>query len=145
LPFSAERLRGIREAKNLTQEQLQVLTGIHHSRIARYERGKGVPTVENLDRLSVALDVTTDYLLSRGFDGIPFTIAATEMALKVFEDHSGFTNDDHVRCRRVVDHPDAPRTSAGWKSLAEMMKLGLGPLDGQGATDRSKLRVIPKG
>lgn len=144
MPFQPDRLRGIREAKGLTQEDIQSLTGIDHSRIARYERGKGTPSVDNLDRLARALDVTSDYLLGNGFDDVDFGKAAALMSLTVFERDDRYSETDKARCRRVLAHPDAPRTAAGWRSLAEMMSLGLGPTEGSSSEERRKLHAVRK-
>jgi transcriptional regulator with XRE-family HTH domain len=141
VPFEPNRLRGIREAKSLTQEDVQNLTGIDHSRIARYERGKGTPTIDNLDRLARALDVTSDYLLGVTWADVTFDRAATIMALEVFERDA--SAGDCERCRRALGHPDAPRTAKAWRALAEMMALGVGPSEDTTLDTRAKLRAVP--
>jgi ribosome-binding protein aMBF1 (putative translation factor) len=48
-------LREKREAKKLTLEQLQELTGIGFSYLIQLEKGRSNPTVETLEKLSFAL------------------------------------------------------------------------------------------
>jgi len=72
-----ERLRTLRRQKNLSQEELGKLAGVHFTHVSRYERGISRPASDTLRRLANALGVTGDYLL----DG------STEEAAKArFED-----------------------------------------------------------
>lgn len=59
------RLKRLREAKRMTQEQLADATGILRSSIARYEtRDMGI-TVETAGKLATALGCTIDELIGR--------------------------------------------------------------------------------
>lgn len=51
------RLAQIRKAKGLSQAQLSKLSGVSRIAIARYETGKCSPTLQTLEKLSVALGV----------------------------------------------------------------------------------------
>lgn len=57
------KLREIRKAKGMTQEQLAKASGIHRITIAKYEAGKVDPKTENAERLAAALGVTVDDLI----------------------------------------------------------------------------------
>lgn len=57
------RLRLLRNEKNLTQQQVADALGIERSLYARYEYGSRTPPVDNLIKLSEFFNVTTDYLL----------------------------------------------------------------------------------
>ena len=57
------KLREIRKRNGLSQERLSELSHVDRVSISRYETGKKKPSVDNLKRLAVALDVTTDELL----------------------------------------------------------------------------------
>jgi len=56
-------VREAREAKGLTQEDLEGLTGIRRSYISDMERGQRNPTIRALQRIAVALSVQPEELL----------------------------------------------------------------------------------
>lgn len=63
-----ERLRKAREHRGLSQGQLAERAGFQASAISHFETKARRPSFENLKKLADALDVTTDYLLSRTDD-----------------------------------------------------------------------------
>ncbi len=127
MPFRRDRLKGIREAKGLTLKDLADGCGLHLSRIGRYEAGPDEPNSRSLEALAAALDVSADYLLGREGEGVPFIRAAILQSLERFLRDASLPETDARRFRRIADHPGAPRSSAGWKALKEMLDLGLGP------------------
>lgn len=58
-----ERLKKLREEKGISQIRLSVEVGVAQESISAYERGKAVPTCENLVKIAKYLDTSTDYLL----------------------------------------------------------------------------------
>ena len=52
-----ERLRLLREQKNLTQVEIQDRTGFFSSYVSRIENGHSVPSVETLQKWARALDI----------------------------------------------------------------------------------------
>lgn len=58
-----ERLARLRKERNLTQQQLAEIAGMHVVQINRYEGGVSQPTVDALKRLAIALSVSADFLL----------------------------------------------------------------------------------
>lgn len=52
-----ERLRGVREKKNLSQGDVEKRTGLLRCYISRVENGHTVPSVETLEKLARALEV----------------------------------------------------------------------------------------
>lgn len=52
-----ERLRGVREKKNLSQGDVEKRTGLLRCYISRVENGHTVPCVETLEKLARALEV----------------------------------------------------------------------------------------
>lgn len=60
-----ERLRSLREASGLTQEQLGQEIGAGKVPISRYEAGHVLPNIQNLVRIAEALKCSTDYLVGR--------------------------------------------------------------------------------
>ena len=61
--FRGDRLRSIREKRNLTQDELAARLGFGQSQMTKYENGKSEPTPEIIVRLARELSVTTDWLL----------------------------------------------------------------------------------
>lgn len=59
----AKRLRALRNARNLTQQEVANRLGIHRSTYAKYETGDNEPDHETLQRLADFFDVSVDYLL----------------------------------------------------------------------------------
>ena len=61
LKVFGKRLRSLRRAKDLTQEQVAERAGLSLQSVGEIERGRGNPTLVNIERLSAALgeDVTT--------------------------------------------------------------------------------------
>jgi len=51
------RIREIRKAHGLTQEQLAVLVDIEQKHVSCIERGKNAPTIDRLQTISEVLDV----------------------------------------------------------------------------------------
>jgi transcriptional regulator with XRE-family HTH domain len=60
--FIGDRLKALREIKGLTQRQIVTLTGIHQSTLSQFEGNTREPALDNLIKLALALDTTTDYL-----------------------------------------------------------------------------------
>ena len=53
----AERLRQLREAKKLSQGDIQRRMGLYRSYISRVEHGHAVPTIETLEKICQGLQV----------------------------------------------------------------------------------------
>lgn len=60
-----ERLRQLRKAKGMTQEELGAVLGRTKFNISNYEKGKRQPDNDTLRILSDFFDVSTDYLLGK--------------------------------------------------------------------------------
>lgn len=61
-----ERLRSIREFKNLSQGDIEKRTGLVRCHISRVENGHTIPAVETLEKLARALEIPLYQVL---FDG----------------------------------------------------------------------------
>lgn len=142
MPLQPERFKGLREAKRLSQEDLAAIAKVSHSTIAKIEQGTAPTTGSDiLERLSIALDSTTDYFYGRGFEGVGESTAAAYMSFDVFTRDPKFTDEQRERCRRVLPHKDAPKTAQGWRSLAEMIGLAVPPSSTTSSSE-SRLAVI---
>ena len=53
----SERLRSIREQKNLTQGDIEERTGLKRSYVSRLEHGRTIPSLATLEKFALALDV----------------------------------------------------------------------------------------
>ncbi len=58
-----QRIITLRHEKDLTQQEMADMIGIHVNQIRRYESGATQPSLEVLKRLAVALSVTIDSLV----------------------------------------------------------------------------------
>ena len=120
------RLKALRELKGFrNQKELASAVGVVQSHISDMENGKLRNPAVFL-KVADELDSTTDFLFRRG----PFKDADTpeqmreaaiQMAFDIFHNRLDVSLAQKDRCRRVLGHPDAPMTSKGWKSLAEMI------------------------
>lgn len=59
-----QRIASARKAKNLTQEQLAELSGVSYQTISSAQLNKKSLRAENIIKISQALEVSTDYLLT---------------------------------------------------------------------------------
>jgi transcriptional regulator with XRE-family HTH domain len=53
----SERLRSIREQKNMTQGDIENRTGLKRSYVSRLEHGRTIPSLETLEKFAQALEV----------------------------------------------------------------------------------------
>lgn len=142
VPLRPARFKALREVKGLSQEGLASIAKIGHSTIAKIERGAAATIGSDiLERLSLALDSTTDYFLGRGFEDVDASVAAASMSFDVFTRDPKFTHEQRERCRRVLPHRDAPKTAQAWRSLAELLDLTVEPPPPT-SSRRPKLAVI---
>lgn len=61
----SERIRELREQKNISQKQLADIMHISQSSISEYESGNQQPPLEMIVKLADFFDVSTDYLLGQ--------------------------------------------------------------------------------
>lgn len=59
----AAAMRSFRQSRNLSQEALAELTGLHRTYIGAVERGERNVSVDNMDRIAIALELDVVDLL----------------------------------------------------------------------------------
>ncbi|HTY83894.1 MAG TPA: helix-turn-helix transcriptional regulator [Silvibacterium sp.] len=128
MPFRPDRLKALRAAKNWSQDQLTKKSGLSQSLVAKSEQGDNSPRSDALEKLAQALDCTADYLLGRGPEYKDSPHAAACMAFEVFSAQQDLTDELREKCRRVLQHREAPRTAEAWRAFAEMLAMATGPI-----------------
>ena len=71
-----EKIKRLRKAKNLTQEQLAEMINIAPKNLSKIEVGTSFVTAETLDKLVVALDTTTEELFANNHIKLPDELLA---------------------------------------------------------------------
>ena len=61
----SERIKELRQEKNLTQTQLGEIIGVKHFSIYSYEKGRACPEMKGLVALADYFGVSMDYLAGR--------------------------------------------------------------------------------
>lgn len=77
-----DRLRQLREAKNLSQGHIEQKTGLLRCYISRVENGHTVPAIETLEKLARAMEVPLYQLFYDGENAKPLKLK-TEPAVKL--------------------------------------------------------------
>lgn len=73
MAFRPNRMKELREAVPLSQEELAIRVGIKQQHISRYETGKRHPSSDAVNKIAGALKTTSDYLLGRTDDPLPLS------------------------------------------------------------------------
>lgn len=82
IPF--ERMTAAREAANMSQKRLAEIIGVDPVSVNRWEHGESRPSWEILRKMSEALNVSIDYLLSNDrFE--TFSVEETQVLLRATE------------------------------------------------------------
>ena len=61
-----QRIRNYRTGRGFSQEKLAELAGCHHTYIGQLERGEKNATIESIEKIATALDIS----MSRLFEGL---------------------------------------------------------------------------
>ncbi len=60
----SKNLKEFRKARNLSQEELAALSGLHRTYVGSVERGERNISIDNMECLAVALNIKIEELLS---------------------------------------------------------------------------------
>lgn len=94
----AERIRLIRQQKNISQKELAEMAEVNLKSLSRYELGTSVPPADVIKRVADALKVSTDALLSDE----TITIKDKEL-LKKFEVIQNMTGETKQALLKLID------------------------------------------
>ena len=88
------RLRSLREAKGLSQGDIEKSTGLLRCYISRIENGHTIPSLETLERFSAALDVPLYKLFYSGEGEPPMPNLVRRESLDELAEQSGKAGED---------------------------------------------------
>lgn len=74
-----DRLRGLREKRNITQVRSSTELEVSQETISAYENGKAEPKIDKLIKIANFLNTSTDYLLGRIDDESPLVDLANNV------------------------------------------------------------------
>jgi len=98
-----DRLKEIRNRKNLSQNELAIAVGIHVTNISRYERGGNMPTTDVLNKLALALDTTSDYLMNGSTDEVASENINDKELLSLFRKVSTLSVEKKMVVKEFLD------------------------------------------
>jgi transcriptional regulator with XRE-family HTH domain len=103
----AQTLKRLRREKNLSQQELGDLIGVHVRQISKYEMGTSLPTLERIRRMAEVLEVSADEVVfgvAKRRPGSNGTVKYPVLAERIRKLEAVVTRDD---LRSIVDFLDA--------------------------------------
>lgn len=88
----SERLRTIREQRNMTQGDIEQRTGLKRSYVSRLEHGRTIPSLATLEKFAQALEVPL-YHFFYDEEGPPKTASLPQAVQVVDGDHWGLDGE----------------------------------------------------
>lgn len=95
------RLKGLRKQKGWAQKELAGQVGIRFQQLNKYESGLNIPPAEMLVKLTDALGVTVDYLLTG--NPVEDSPLASSRLFRRFKGLEALTLDDQETVIKVID------------------------------------------
>ena len=93
-----QRIRNYRTSKGLSQEKLAELSGCHHTYIGQIERGEKNATIESIEKISAALNVS----LSTLFENLGAQNAERNIPLECYEFISAKTKPEQEHICKIL-------------------------------------------
>ena len=81
----ATRLKVARDNKEVSQQELAKLAGVHYTNIGCYERGDASPSADVLNKIARALEVSPDYLMNGTLDNKATELLKDERLLNQYK------------------------------------------------------------
>ena len=97
-----QRIKELRNNKKLTQSALADLVNLSYIQVGRYEKGKSTPSAEVLQKLAVALDTTTDYLMNGATEQVQAQLIDREL-LRQFHEVEQLNSEDKHLVKTFID------------------------------------------
>ena len=121
----SDRLRKLRENKELKQVEAAAALGMSSVNLNRYETGKHEPDLETLAKLALFYGVTTDYLLGRVDSPTDSLVPTATEPLDPTIERIGYT-DPSPAAQKIADAIDSdPELLAFWKDVSQRPDLQL--------------------
>ena len=98
-----ERIKELRTQKKLTQTELAKLVDLSYIQVGRYETQKSNPSADIIQRLALALDTTTDYLMKGKEDDAATAQLNDKELLKQFKQVELLNNEDKHLVKTFID------------------------------------------
>lgn len=97
------RIKELRVAKKLTQTELAKIVGLSYIQIGRYETQKSNPSSDVLQKLAVALDTTTDFLMQGDNDAVVSAQLTDKELLNQFKEVEKLNSEDKHLIKTFID------------------------------------------
>ncbi|MCP4133116.1 MAG: helix-turn-helix transcriptional regulator [bacterium] len=102
MPLS-DKIRLLRKERNLTQEKLGDLVGVHTVHIGKYETGKSSPSSETLKNLASVFEVSIDYLMFDDAKNMASTKITDQRLLYLFEEIDSFPAEEKEHIKYILE------------------------------------------
>ena len=89
----ATRLKETRDNKEISQQELAKLAGVHYTNIGRYERGDASPSADVLNKIARALEVSPYFLMNGTLENKATDMLKDERLLIQFKKIEQLPND----------------------------------------------------
>lgn len=118
MPFG-ERLRGTREAKGLTLQQLADRTGLNIATISLLERKPRDPKISSLGKLADALEVSVGFFMATEDQNVELPVALRRQALQRFLTTNPMADEQKKHFEQLCYFDSAPNSVRGWQDLVQ--------------------------
>ena len=124
----AERLKGLREAKNLSQEQVAKACKVAVSTVSRWEDGSMEPRRKSFRALAQILEVSSSYLNAevRSLEGLDTIEVARRESFRLFAEGNALSEDHRPYLERLLANGLGPRTISEWMRFSARLAVALG-------------------
>jgi len=97
-----ERIKQLRIDNNLTQSELAEKVGLTYVQIGRYEKGKSNPSADVLQKLAIALNTSTDYLMNGESEQVQAQLIDKEL-IRQFQEIQKLNADEKHLVKTFLD------------------------------------------
>jgi len=98
-----DRLKQLRTAKKLSQNELATAIGVHVTNISRYERGENKPATDVLAKLANELNTTTDYLMNGSTEEAAISNLTDKELLSLFKQVSNLSAERQKVIKELIE------------------------------------------